>query len=153
MNCPYCNSDQNKVLETRESEEGITRRRRECLKCEKRFTTYEQVELTNITLIKKDGRRTLFDRQKVLKSIQVACTKRPISQEKIEEIATKIEAKLRSSMNKEITSKKVGDMVLRRLKKLDEVAYIRFASVYRDFKDLESFKNELEIFENDKNGK
>lgn len=147
MNCPYCNNQETKVLETRESDENITRRRRECLKCEKRFTTYEQVELTNITLIKKGGKKTSFDRQKVIHSIKLACRKRPISDEKIEEIALKIEQKLRSSMKKEIASKKVGEMVLKHLKRLDQVAYIRFASVYRDFQDLDSFKSELEKIE------
>lgn len=147
MNCPFCNNEETKVLETRESDEGITRRRRECLKCEKRFTTYEQIELTNIILVKKDGRRTIFDRQKIVKSMQIACQKRPIDPDKIEQIASKIEAKLRSSTKKEITSKQVGELVLRYLKKLDQVAYIRFASVYRDFQDLESFKIELDKLE------
>jgi len=147
MNCPYCNHPDTKVLETRESEQDITRRRRECLKCEKRFTTYEQVELTEITLIKRNGKKTAFDRQKIINSIKLACRKRPIPEEKIKEIASKIEAKLRSRMKKEITSKQVGEMVLRALKKLDQVAYIRFASVYRDFQDLESFKKELENLE------
>lgn len=144
MKCPYCNHTESKVLETRESEEDITRRRRECLKCQRRFTTYEQVELTNITVIKRNGKRTAFDKQKVIRSIQLACQKRPIEQETIENIATKVEAKLRSSMKKDITSKQIGELVLRYLKKLDQVAYIRFASVYRDFQDLETFKSELE---------
>ena len=147
MKCPFCNNEETKVLETRESEEEITRRRRECLKCKRRFTTYEQVEMTNITVIKKDGSRALFDRQKVIKSIQIACQKRNIEPEKIENIASKIESKLRSSMKKEITSRKIGELVLRNLKKLDQVAYIRFASVYRDFKDLDGFKLELETLE------
>lgn len=144
MQCPYCNHTESKVLETRESEEDITRRRRECLKCQRRFTTYEQVELTNITVIKRNGKRTAFDKQKVIRSIKLACQKRPIEQETIEDIATKIEAKLRSSMKKDITSRQIGELVLRYLKKLDQVAYIRFASVYRDFQDLETFKSELE---------
>ena len=149
MNCPYCNHEETKVLETRESEQDITRRRRECLKCEKRFTTYEQVEHSEITLIKKNGKRTTFDKQKVINSIKLACRKRPISDEKIEEIATKIENKLRNNIKKEITSKQVGEIVLRYLKKFDQVAYIRFASVYRDFQDLETFKKELENLENE----
>ena len=147
MNCPYCNHEETKVLETRESEQDITRRRRECLKCEKRFTTYEQVEHSEITLIKKNGKRTTFDKQKVINSIKLACRKRPISDEKIEEIATKIENKLRNNIKKEITSKQVGEIVLRYLKKFDQVAYIRFASVYRDFQDLETFKKELDNLE------
>ena len=144
MKCPYCNHTESKVLETRESEEDITRRRRECLKCQRRFTTYEQVELTNITVIKRNGKKTAFDKQKVIRSIRLACQKRPIEQETIENVATKVEAKLRSSMKKDITSKQIGELVLRYLKKLDQVAYIRFASVYRDFQDLETFKSELE---------
>ncbi|MCF7901240.1 transcriptional regulator NrdR [Candidatus Woesearchaeota archaeon] len=147
MKCPYCNNEETKVLETRESDEEITRRRRECLKCEKRFTTYEHVEMSNISVVKKDGSRVLFDRNKITKSMQIACQKRPIEPEKIEEIASKIEGKLRSSMKKEITSKKIGELVLKYLKKLDQVAYIRFASVYRDFQDLEGFKLELDTLE------
>lgn len=147
MRCPYCNKEEDKVLETRETEEGTTRRRRECLNCGRRYTTYEQIELTNINLIKKDGRRVLFDRQKVIKSIEIACQKRNIPPEKIEEIASKIESRLRSSMKKEVTSKQIGNMILKYLKKLDQVAYIRFASVYRDFQDVETFKKELEKIE------
>ncbi len=145
MKCPYCNHSETKVLETRETEEDITRRRRECLKCEKRFTTYEQVELTNIILIKKDGRREIFDRQKIIKSIQLACQKRPIGQDKIDEIASKIESKIRNSMEKEITTKQIGELVMKYLKKIDQIAYIRFASVYREFEDLDSFKKEVEL--------
>ena len=144
MKCPFCNHDETKVLETRETGEDITRRRRECLKCSKRFTTYEQVEITNITIIKKDGKRAMFDRQKVIKSMQLACQKRPVSQEAIEDMASKIERILRNSSKQEIPSKRVGELVMKQLKKVDEVAYIRFASVYREFKDITSFKEELE---------
>lgn len=147
MRCPYCQHEETKVLETRETEEDITRRRRECLKCSRRFTTYEQVELTNIFLIKKSGKRVIFDRQKIIKSIQIACQKRPVTDDKIEEIASKIESKLRNSINKEITSTQIGNLVLKHLKKVDQVAYIRFASVYKDFQDLESFKEELDELE------
>ena len=143
MKCPFCNYAETKVLETRETPEAVTRRRRECLKCEKRFTTYEQIELTNIILIKKDGSREIFDRQKLIRSLQLACQKRPISQDQIEEAASKIESKLRNTDKKEITTKQIGSMVMRQLKKLDKVAYIRFASVYREFEDVESFKKEL----------
>lgn len=143
MNCPYCKHAETKVLETRESDLDITRRRRECLKCNKRFTTYEQLELTEITLIKKNGKKTSFDKQKVITSIILACRKRPVPEEQIEEIASKIEQRLRSSMKKEITTKQIGEMVLKYLKKLDQVAYIRFASVYREFQDLDTFKKEL----------
>jgi transcriptional repressor NrdR len=147
MKCPYCNYLETKVLETRETEEDVTRRRRECLKCAKRFTTYEQIELVNIMILKKDGRREIFDRQKVIKSIQMATQKRPISEEEIENIASKIESKIRTSTQREIKTTKIGEMILRQLKKLDQVAYIRFASVYNDFKDIDSFKKELEKLE------
>jgi transcriptional repressor NrdR len=146
MKCPYCNHTETKVLETRETEEDITRRRRECLKCEKRFTTYEQVELTNLSVIKKDGRREIFDKQKIIKSMQIACQKRNITQDKLDEIASLIESKLRSLIEKEITTKQIGELVMKHLKKIDPVAYIRFASVYLEFEDVESFKKETETF-------
>lgn len=147
MKCPYCNFLETKVLETRETEEDVTRRRRECLKCAKRFTTYEQIELVNIMILKKDGSREIFNRQKIIKAMQMASQKRPVSEEQIEVIASKIESKLRGSAQREIKSKKIGEMIMRQLKKLDQVAYIRFASVYNDFKDIESFKRELEKLE------
>jgi transcriptional repressor NrdR len=146
MKCPYCNHTETKVLETRETEEDITRRRRECLKCEKRFTTYEQVELTNITIIKKDGRRELFDKQKLIKSMQLAFRKRSTGLDKIEDIASSIETKLRNMMEKEITTKQIGELVMKQLKKIDPVAYIRFASVYLEFQDVDSFTKETEMF-------
>jgi len=151
MKCPFCNHTETKVLETRETEEDITRRRRECLKCEKRFTTYEQVELTNITIIKKDGRREMFDKQKLIRSMQLAFQKRNTDLKKIEEIATAIELKLRNMMEKEITSKQVGELVIKQLKKIDPVAYIRFASVYLDFQDTDSFRKEIESFKKNTN--
>ena len=151
MKCPFCNHAETKVLETRETEEDITRRRRECLKCEKRFTTYEQVELTNLTIIKKDGRRELFDKQKLIRSMQLAFQKRSTGLEKIEEIASSIETKLRNSMEKEITTKQIGELVMKQLKKTDPVAYIRFASVYLDFQDTESFRKEIEAFRKNSN--
>ncbi len=144
MKCPYCNHTETKVLETRETEEDVTRRRRECLKCEKRFTTYEQVELTDITILKKNGRRETFDKQKLMHSMQIAVRKRNISQEKLEEIASNIEAKLRSMMEKEITTKQIGELVMKQLKKIDSVAYIRFASVYLEFQDIDSFRREMD---------
>lgn len=147
MKCPYCGHDETKVLETREINDDSTRRRRECLKCEKRFTTHEEIELSNVFVIKKDGRKVIFDRQKITKSIQIACQKRPVELETIEEASRKIEAKFRTSGKKEITTKQIGEQVLKQLKKLDQVAYIRFASVYRDFQDLESFKKELDTLE------
>lgn len=114
------------------------------MKCSKRFTTYEQVELTNLNVIKKDGRRVVFDKQKIINSMQVACQKRNISLDQIEDIASRIEAKVRNSMEKEVSSRKIGGYVMDELKELDDVSYVRFASVYRDFKTLKSFKKELE---------
>ncbi len=143
MKCPYCNHPETKVLETRETGEDVTRRRRECLKCHKRFTTYEQVEIINLTIIKKDGRREQFNRQKLINGLIRACEKRPISIDQLEEIASDIETKLRNHKKTEVKSKHVGELVMRRLKKLDKVAYIRFASVYRDFTDVDSFFKEL----------
>lgn len=144
MRCPYCRKEETKVLETRETDEEVTRRRRECHNCERRFTTYEQVELTNLVLVKKDGTRAMFDRQKLVKSMQLACQKRPVSQNQLESIATNIETKLRNSIEKEITTTRIGELVMKELKEIDEVSYIRFASVYREFQDIESFKKELD---------
>lgn len=144
MKCPYCGFTESKVLETRETDEDNIRRRRECLECNKRFTTYEQIELTNLVIVKKDDSRETFDRQKLMKSIQIASQKRPVSQQQIEETASKIESKLRNSMEKEVTSKKIGELVMEELQVLDKISYVRFASVYREFQDIESFKKELE---------
>ncbi len=144
MRCPYCNYKESKVLETRDTDNHSIRRRRECLKCEKRFTTYEQLEKTNLIIVKKDNSREIFDRQKLLKSVQIACQKRPVSTEEIEKLAIRVENELRNAMEKEVKSKKLGELVMEELKSLDKVAYIRFASVYRDFKDVKSFKKEIE---------
>lgn len=144
MKCPYCSSTDTRVLEKRDVEEqGITRRRRECLKCGKRFTTYERVELVELIVLKKDGRREQFNRDKIRNGITRACEKRPVSHEQIENIVDEIEAKLRKKETKEISSKEIGEEVIKKLKTLDKVAYIRFASVYRDFGDIESFQEEL----------
>jgi len=143
LRCPYCGSTDLKVVETRESNIDTTRRRRECLDCKKRFTTYERIELDDIIVVKRDGRRETFSREKIFNGITRACEKRPVSREKIEKIVDEIEMELRS-MGGEVSSRKIGKMVMERLKKLDEVAYIRFASVYKRFKDLESFKREID---------
>lgn len=144
MKCPFCQSNETKVVDKRETEDFlVTRRRRECLKCEKRFTTYERVELADLMIIKKDGNREPFTRDKLLRGLRRACEKRPVPAEKIDEIASKIEARLRNSEKKEIDSKKIGELVIRELKKLDKVAYIRFASVYREFEDIRSFEKEI----------
>lgn len=143
MRCPYCNSEDTKVIDKRPSDEKTFRRRRECEKCQKRFTTYERIEIIPLTVIKRDGRREAFDRNKIRIGIMKACEKRPISQDKIEKIVDEIESELRNMDTTEIKTKVIGDMVMERLKELDEVAYIRFASVYKKFKDIESFEREL----------
>ncbi|HLD05891.1 MAG TPA: transcriptional regulator NrdR [Candidatus Nanoarchaeia archaeon] len=142
MQCPFCTHPETKVTETRETNEEVTRRRRECLRCEKRFTTYERVEL-NLAVVKKNGGREAFDRNKVKSGIFKACEKRPIDQERIEQAVDDIEAKLRNKGRSEISTHDVGEEVMRVLKRLDQVAYVRFASVYREFADLTSFQDEL----------
>ncbi len=145
MKCPYCAHEENQVLDSRDSEDlSAVRRRRECLKCTKRFTTYERVDTVDIFIIKKDGRREQFDRSKLLAGIKTACEKRPISIDTIEETVDEIEQNLRKRKTTEIPSKAIGEIVIRRLKALDKVAYIRFASVYRSFEDVESFEKEVQ---------
>lgn len=152
MNCPFCGYDDSKVLDTRPTDEGNTiRRRRECLKCQKRFTTYEKIEQSPIMVIKKDGNRQAFDREKIIRGMIKSCEKRPVSAADIEEAVNNIEKKIENSMKKEISSLEVGEMVMDELKDLDEVSYVRFASVYREFKDLQSFIDELENFVKKKN--
>ncbi|MBW2992710.1 transcriptional regulator NrdR [Candidatus Woesearchaeota archaeon] len=144
MKCPYCSGNDTKVLDKRETEEDlVTRRRRECLKCQKRFTTYERVELADIMIIKKDKNRETFDRDKLKAGIIKACEKRPISAEQINTVVDKIEAKIRNMDSTEIETTKIGDLVIKELKKLDKVAYIRFASVYREFEDIGEFAKEV----------
>jgi len=145
MRCPYCSNTEDRVVDSRSSsEETIIRRRRECLKCLRRFTTYEKIENTPLIIIKKDGRREEFYRSKVLNGLRKACDKRSISVEKIENIADKIEKDLEKKNQKEIPSKIIGELIMRYLHKLDQVAYVRFASVYREFKDIEEFKAALD---------
>lgn len=141
MKCPYCGSNNTKVVDTRETE-SLTRRRRECLKCGKRFTTYERVEI-DLVVIKKDGSRENFNRDKLKIGILKACEKRPVSTDRIEKAIDEIERELRKLKTNEIESRIIGDKVVKRLKGLDKVAYIRFASVYREFKDLEDFEKEV----------
>lgn len=143
MRCPYCSHEEIKVVDKRESDDKSIRRRRECLKCEKRFTTYERIESADLIIVKKDGRRERFDRNKLKSGLLKACEKRPITNEMIEKAVEEIESELRNEDNVEIPSKRVGHFVMKKLKRLDKVAYIRFASVYREFEDLESFENEL----------
>ena len=144
MKCPYCGGEETKVIDKRSSDDKTFRRRRECEKCNKRFTTYERIETVSLTIIKRDGRREDFDKNKIRVGIMKACEKRPINQEKIEKVVDEIENELRNMDSTEIKSKIIGDMVSERLKSLDEVAYIRFTSVYKKFKDIESFERELE---------
>ena len=144
MKCPYCFHEETKVVDKRETEElDVTRRRRECLKCEKRFTTYERVESLDLIILKKDGRREAFDREKLKRGIIKACEKRPVSYEQIEALMDKLEAELRKLKSKEVPSKLLGEKVMNGLKKLDKIAYIRFASVYRSFADVTDFQKEL----------
>lgn len=151
MKCPFCGNDNNKVIDKRETEDlAATRRRRECLKCKKRFTTYERIENIDIFIIKKDGRREHFSSEKLKKGILKACEKRPVSMEDIETSVTSIEAELKAKNKKEIDSKIIGELIMKKLKKLDKVAYIRFASVYRDFQDISEFSQELKKFEKKK---
>jgi len=144
MKCPYCKSSNLKVNDSRETAESI-RRRRACLDCKKRFTTYERIEFSPLVVIKKDGRREPFDRNKVQRGITIACGKRPISQEKIEKVVDEIEAELRNLNTTEVKSRAIGELVMEKLKVLDAVAYIRFASVYRanQFKDVRDIEKEL----------
>lgn len=142
MRCPYCSFDDTKVMDKRDHEE-TTRRRRQCLKCNKRFTTHERAEM-NLVVVKKDGRRERYDRHKLLSGILKACEKRPISQETMEKVVDDIEAELRA-YGREISSRDIGELVMEKLKKIDKVAYIRFASVYREFSDITEFEKELQL--------
>lgn len=145
MRCPFCEEIDSKVLESRSAEDGrAIRRRRECLTCGKRFTTYEKVDEIPLVVVKKDGKRQLFDRAKLLNGIIKACEKRPVSLAQMESIVDEIEKSLRNQMDPEVTSEAVGELVMDGLKTIDEVAYVRFASVYRQFKDVNNFIQELE---------
>jgi len=145
MRCPYCGHAESKVIDSRESKKGISiRRRRECEACRRRFTTYEKVEEIPYMIVKKDGSRQMFDRQKLLKGLMKACEKRPIAMSKLEEIVEEIEARLQERPDKEMKASDVGQYVMDRLRDLDKVAYVRFASVYQEFRDVMEFKQELE---------
>lgn len=145
MRCPFCAHSEDKVVDSRESKEGgAIRRRRECLACGRRFTSYERVEEFPLLVVKKDGRRESFDRNKLLRGLSIACQKRPVSLEKLEETAGDIQARLLERPDREVPSRELGELVMDALKHLDSVAYVRFASVYRDFKDLPDFVRALE---------
>ncbi len=144
MKCPFCNHLQDKVVDSRESKEGdAIRRRRECLGCERRFTTYERIDEVPYMVIKKDGRREKFDRQKVLSGLLKACEKRPVSMAKLSELVNGVESKVSDSPDREISTIDIGEFLMNNLRELDKIAYVRFASVYRDFQDEEAFFNEL----------
>lgn len=144
MKCPFCDFYETRVIDSRPTDEGqAIRRRRECVKCNKRFTTYENIEEIPLIVVKKDGNRQTFNRNKLLNGIVKACEKRPVSIKTIEEIVDNIEKTLYNSMEKEVTSQYIGEMVMDNLKNVDEVSYVRFASVYRQFKDISTFMDEL----------
>ncbi|MBQ1279453.1 MAG: transcriptional regulator NrdR [Clostridia bacterium] len=144
MKCPYCGYEESKVIDSRPTDEGERiRRRRECLKCAKRFTTYEMIESLPIVVIKKDKSRETFDRQKLMTGMLRACEKRPVSVETLDKAITDIENVIQNSLDREVQSDKIGELVMEKLKEIDEVAYVRFASVYRQFKDINTFMSEL----------
>ncbi len=144
MKCPYCLYYESKVVDSRPTEEGqAIRRRRECIRCSKRFTTYEKIEEIPLIVVKKDGNRQSYDRNKLLNGIIKSCEKRPVSVSVIDKMVDEIEKKLYNSLEREVTSVEIGEMIMNKLKDIDEVSYVRFASVYRQFKDLNSFMDEL----------
>ena len=151
MKCPYCSYTESKVVDSRPADDGTSiRRRRECLSCHRRFTTYETMESLPLMVVKKDGSRQSFDRNKVLSGLIRACEKRPVSYHTLEELVNEIEQTLQNQMEREVSSAQIGELVMERLKKIDEVAYVRFASVYRQFKDINTFMRELNKLLEDK---
>jgi transcriptional repressor NrdR len=144
MKCPFCNNLEDKVVDSRETKEGDTiRRRRECLACERRYTTYERIDEVPYMVVKKDGRREKFDRQKVLGGLLKACEKRPVSMVKLSEMVNRVESKVSDSPDREISTTEIGENLMEALRDIDKIAYVRFASVYRDFQDEQAFFNEL----------
>jgi transcriptional repressor NrdR len=144
MKCPFCGHLQDKVVDSRESKEGeAIRRRRQCLECRRRFTSYERIDEIPYTVVKKDGRRERFDRQKVLSGLLKACEKRPVSMIQLETIADRVEVMVQESTEREVSTRSIGEMIMNELKSLDKVAYVRFASVYMEFKDVQEFMSEL----------
>lgn len=147
MKCPFCGYEESKVIDSRPTDEGERiRRRRECMQCAKRFTTYEIIESVPILVVKKDKSREAFDREKLLRGMMRACEKRPVTMDTIEKAVTEIEVSLQNSLDREVSSVKIGELVMERLKEIDEVAYVRFASVYKHFKDVNAFMDELSSF-------
>jgi transcriptional repressor NrdR len=144
MKCPYCYVDNDRVLDSRTSQDGFaTRRRRECLACKRRYTTYERIEATTVKIVKKDGSREPFDHVKIKQGLEKACWKRPVSDQQLEVIIAKVENDLEANFESEVESRHVGELVMHHLRDIDEVAYVRFASVYRQFKDVKDFVDEL----------
>jgi transcriptional repressor NrdR len=153
MNCPFCGFKEDRVIDSRESKEGdVIRRRRECLQCLRRFTTYERIDEVPYMVVKKDGRREKFDRQKVLSGLLKACEKRPVSMTKLAELVDEVEGRLADKADREISTTEVGEMLMLSLAHLDKIAYVRFASVYRDFQDVEAFLSELKDLMRQKRG-
>ncbi len=151
MKCPFCNYEDTKVIDSRSQEDNsVIRRRRLCEKCGKRFTTYERIDTIPITVVKRDGSRELFDKAKLLGGIMKSCNKRPVSIQQLQALVDDIENTMMGAGEKEIQSKKIGEMVMERIKELDEVSYVRFASVYRQFKDINTFREELDKIVNEK---
>ncbi len=149
MRCPFCKVDNDKVVDSRSSGDGgVVRRRRECLACARRYTTYERVEDSPLRVVKKDGSRVPFDREKILLGVRKACEKRPVSAEQIEEVVRTIEDDINKNYDREVPSSAIGEMVMERLKKVDSVAYVRFASVYREFKDPDDFVRAIQGVKN-----
>lgn len=145
MICPFCRVDNDRVIDSRTSQDGLAiRRRRECLACKRRFTTYERVEEMSLRVVKKDGNRVPFEREKITRGLEKACWKRPIGPDDIERVVTAIEKEVYETYDSEVGSRELGELVMRHLSKLDQIAYVRFASVYREFKDVREFVNELE---------
>jgi len=145
MRCPYCKVDNDKVIDSRTTSEGLAiRRRRECLGCSRRFTTYETVEEAPIRVVKKDGMRQEFDRKKILQGLKKACEKRPVSTEALDKVVAEIEIRIVEEFDREVSTKFIGEMAMEKLRTLDQVAYVRFASVYREFSDIRAFVTELE---------
>jgi transcriptional repressor NrdR len=144
MRCPFCGNPEDRVVDSRESREGdVIRRRRECSRCERRFTSYEKIEHLPFQVVKRDERREAYDREKLMRGLQVACRKRPVSQDALERLATSIEASMLDAGEREIAAQRIGHLVMQRLREIDPVAYVRFASVYRRFEDVDAFAREL----------
>lgn len=148
MNCPFCNNSETKVVDSRDTNDGkVTRRRRECLKCQGRFSTYEEVELLRIAVVKKNGEKEEYNKKKIEEGVRRALIKRPVSEEKIGKVLGEIEYEIRALEKSEVSTKEIGKIVLKKMRELDEVAYVRFASVYKSFGSVESFKKELDTLE------